>query len=150
MLSQRWQLTEADLQRYRRGHNEHDWKSCDGQKPSEGSNPSRCAKTRNRGTAMVLRFFLRSQRFSGLQKSQVVCSFCKRKDISANAFADELQMHSVLKLAYLPHYAVINPLIYDFQTVHQLVHNGPCPFRVTAYNGPQEITVAIVADRGGS
>ena len=28
---------------YRSGHNEHDWKSCDGQKPSEGSNPSRCA-----------------------------------------------------------------------------------------------------------
>ena len=25
---------------YRSGHNEHDWKSCDGQKPSEGSNPS--------------------------------------------------------------------------------------------------------------
>ncbi len=29
---------------YRRGHNEHDWKSCDGQKPSEGSNPSHSAK----------------------------------------------------------------------------------------------------------
>ncbi len=28
---------------YRRGHNEHDWKSCDGQKPSEGSNPSHSA-----------------------------------------------------------------------------------------------------------
>ena len=32
---------------YRRGHNEHDWKSCDGQKPSEGSNPSHSAKTPN-------------------------------------------------------------------------------------------------------
>ena len=31
------------MQQYRRGHNEHDWKSCDGQKPSEGSNPSCCA-----------------------------------------------------------------------------------------------------------
>ena len=29
---------------YRSGHNEHDWKSCDGQKPSEGSNPSHSAK----------------------------------------------------------------------------------------------------------
>ena len=28
---------------YRSGHNEHDWKSCDGQKPSEGSNPSHSA-----------------------------------------------------------------------------------------------------------
>ena len=36
--------TTYQMQRYRRGHNEHDWKSCDGQKPSEGSNPSRCAK----------------------------------------------------------------------------------------------------------
>ena len=32
---------------YLRGHNEHDWKSCDGQKPSEGSNPSHSAKTPN-------------------------------------------------------------------------------------------------------
>ena len=40
--------TTYQMQRYRRGHNEHDWKSCDGQKPSEGSNPSRCAKSRNR------------------------------------------------------------------------------------------------------
>ena len=29
---------------YRSGHNEHDWKSCDGQKPSEGSNPSHSAR----------------------------------------------------------------------------------------------------------
>ena len=28
---------------YRSGHNEHDWKSCDGHKPSEGSNPSHSA-----------------------------------------------------------------------------------------------------------
>ena len=31
------------MQQYRRGHNEHDWKSCDGHKPSEGSNPSHSA-----------------------------------------------------------------------------------------------------------
>ena len=39
-------MTEtADIMElYRSGHNEHDWKSCDGQKPSEGSNPSHSAK----------------------------------------------------------------------------------------------------------
>ena len=31
------------LQWYRRGHNEHDWKSCCRQKRHEGSNPSHCA-----------------------------------------------------------------------------------------------------------
>ena len=35
------------MQWYRSGHNEHDWKSCDGQKPSEGSNPSHCAKKKS-------------------------------------------------------------------------------------------------------
>ena len=114
MLSRTWQLTETDLQRYRRGHNEHDWKSCDGQKPSEGSNPSRCAKARNRGAAMVPRFFLRPQGFASLQKTQEICSFCKRKDVSVNAFAYELQMEPALKLVYLSHHAVIDALIYDF------------------------------------
>ena len=32
------------MQQYRSGHNGHDWKSCNGQKPFEGSNPSCCAK----------------------------------------------------------------------------------------------------------
>ena len=36
-------VERTDTQQYRSGHNEHDWKSCDGQKPSEGSNPSHCA-----------------------------------------------------------------------------------------------------------
>ena len=31
------------MQWYRRGHNEHDWKSCCRQKRHEGSNPSHCA-----------------------------------------------------------------------------------------------------------
>ena len=40
------EMTEAAdiMEWYRSGHNEHDWKSCDGQKPSEGSNPSHSAK----------------------------------------------------------------------------------------------------------
>lgn len=38
--------TRGHTEWYRRGHNEHDWKSCDGQKPSEGSNPSHSAKPR--------------------------------------------------------------------------------------------------------
>ena len=32
------------MQWYRRGHNEHDWKSCCRQKRHEGSNPSHCAR----------------------------------------------------------------------------------------------------------
>ena len=40
------------MQWYRRGHNEHDWKSCGGHKPPEGSNPSHCATT-NPGAATV-------------------------------------------------------------------------------------------------
>ena len=31
-------------EQYRSGHNEHDWKSCDGDKPSESSNLSCSAK----------------------------------------------------------------------------------------------------------
>ena len=34
---------QLNTQWYRSGHNEHDWKSCVGQKPTEGSNPSHCA-----------------------------------------------------------------------------------------------------------
>ena len=56
--------TIYQMQRYRRGHNEHDWKSCDGQKPSEGSNPSRCARSRNR---KVPGFFYFTQ--------EVLCSY---------------------------------------------------------------------------
>lgn len=41
---------------YRRGHNEHDWKSCDGQKPSEGSNPSHSAKIPNVSTFGIFLF----------------------------------------------------------------------------------------------
>ena len=41
---------------YRRGHNEHDWKSCDGQKPSEGSNPSHSAIKTAEGKSLW-RFF---------------------------------------------------------------------------------------------
>ena len=43
---------------YRSGHNEHDWKSCDGQKPSEGSNPSHSAKKKRHAYACL--FFGRS------------------------------------------------------------------------------------------
>ena len=46
------------MQWYRRGHNEHDWKSCGGHKPPEGSNPSHCATakalSRNGFRAFVL------------------------------------------------------------------------------------------------
>ena len=42
---------------YRRGHNEHDWKSCDGQKPSEGSNPSHSAKNPERICVRDFYFF---------------------------------------------------------------------------------------------
>ena len=34
---------KVNMQWYRRGHNEHDWKSCCRQKRHEGSNPSHCA-----------------------------------------------------------------------------------------------------------
>ena len=36
-------VSESNMQWYRRGHNEHDWKSCCRQKRHEGSNPSHCA-----------------------------------------------------------------------------------------------------------
>lgn len=49
--------TRGHTEWYRRGHNEHDWKSCDGQKPSEGSNPSHSAKTPN-AIAFGVFFFL--------------------------------------------------------------------------------------------
>ena len=35
---------KKNMQWYRRGHNEHDWKSCCRQKRHEGSNPSHCAR----------------------------------------------------------------------------------------------------------
>ena len=35
--------SKKNMQWYRRGHNEHDWKSCCRQKRHEGSNPSHCA-----------------------------------------------------------------------------------------------------------
>lgn len=52
-------MTEAAdiMEWYRSGHNEHDWKSCDGQKPSEGSNPSHSAKTKKLQEHMFLQFF---------------------------------------------------------------------------------------------
>ena len=36
-------VSKLNMQWYRRGHNEHDWKSCCRQKRHEGSNPSHCA-----------------------------------------------------------------------------------------------------------
>ena len=36
-------VSKSNMQWYRRGHNEHDWKSCCRQKRHEGSNPSHCA-----------------------------------------------------------------------------------------------------------
>ena len=45
------------LEWYRSGHNEHDWKSCDGQKPSEGSNPSHSAKKTRERIAAFSCFF---------------------------------------------------------------------------------------------
>ena len=36
-------VERTDTQQYRSGHNEHDWKSCVGQKPTESSNLSCCA-----------------------------------------------------------------------------------------------------------
>ena len=53
-------LEAADLEWYRRGHNEHDWKSCDGQKPSEGSNPSHSAII-DKLPAKLVDFFLSTQ-----------------------------------------------------------------------------------------
>ena len=47
---------QRNMEWYRSGHNEHDWKSCDGQKPSEGSNPSHSAKTEDRLQEPVLCF----------------------------------------------------------------------------------------------
>ena len=44
------------LEWYRSGHNEHDWKSCDGQKPSEGSNPSHSAKKQENASLRSLVF----------------------------------------------------------------------------------------------
>ena len=49
--------SKKNMQWYRRGHNEHDWKSCCRQKRHEGSNPSHCAKTKS-VTLMVTLFFL--------------------------------------------------------------------------------------------
>ena len=36
-------VSKSNMQWYRSGHNEHDWKSCCRQKRHEGSNPSHCA-----------------------------------------------------------------------------------------------------------
>ena len=47
------------MQQYRSGHNEHDWKSCDGQKPSESSNLSCCARRTAMESIAVLVFCLR-------------------------------------------------------------------------------------------
>lgn len=49
--------TRDHMEWYRRGHNEHDWKSCDGQKPSEGSNPSHSAKNPERICVRDFYFF---------------------------------------------------------------------------------------------
>ena len=56
------------LEWYRSGHNEHDWKSCDGQKPSEGSNPSHSAKAKILSTT-VGRIFALYFSFLSLQYS---------------------------------------------------------------------------------
>lgn len=43
----------AHMEQYRSGHNGHDWKSCDGHKPSEGSNPSHSATKKTTAKAVV-------------------------------------------------------------------------------------------------
>ena len=45
----------AHTEQYRSGHNEHDWKSCDGDKPSESSNLS-CSATASQATYRLRRF----------------------------------------------------------------------------------------------
>lgn len=47
--------SKMNMQWYRRGHNEHDWKSCCRQKRHEGSNPSHCATKRH---AFACLFFI--------------------------------------------------------------------------------------------
>ena len=51
-----------DMQQYRSGHNEHDWKSCVRQKRTESSNLSCCAKAKSLGitgkTSDTKAFFL--------------------------------------------------------------------------------------------
>ena len=47
---------QVNLEWYRSGHNEHDWKSCVRQKRTEGSNPSHSAKKENRHNVPVLFF----------------------------------------------------------------------------------------------
>lgn len=56
-------MTEAAdiMEWYRSGHNEHDWKSCDGQKPSEGSNPSHSAKRNSKPNGFEFLSFCRFQ-----------------------------------------------------------------------------------------
>ena len=63
---------------YRSGHNEHDWKSCDGQKPSEGSNPSHSAKKWSPVIFNDYGIFLALQRFPpdfGRKNSFFLCLF---------------------------------------------------------------------------
>ena len=61
-------VSESNMQWYRRGHNEHDWKSCCRQKRHEGSNPSHCAilTKRYRCVWRKARRINRFRAFSGL------------------------------------------------------------------------------------
>ena len=61
---------QLNTQWYRSGHNEHDWKSCDRQKRSEGSNPSHCAKIK-REFAYFGKFPLDFATFEGISSTPV-------------------------------------------------------------------------------
>ena len=66
--------SELNMQWYRRGHNEHDWKSCCRQKRHEGSNPSHCAK--NKGRHQKVTPFI----FGAIKaRSEIIRSFDKLK-----------------------------------------------------------------------
>ena len=50
-------LNMYDLEKYRSGHNEHDWKSCCRQKRHEGSNPSHCARGIANPNGLAISFY---------------------------------------------------------------------------------------------
>ena len=52
-------VAAEQMQWYRSGHNEHDWKSCCRQKRHEGSNPSHCASEKPCNHAGYRAFLLR-------------------------------------------------------------------------------------------
>ena len=78
---------KVNMQWYRRGHNEHDWKSCCRQKRHEGSNPSHCAilSDQNRCTHLKPLRNQGFQRFYALFFQSVFYRYA-RANIKAAAF----------------------------------------------------------------